>query len=276
MKTVIPGASILRDQPKAAFLAAVFVCAFAHSAAAQKDFRQVGYFRSDGANISVGQGRVRVVTVPDIPRELMENGMMADTVKIARLYPGWDYRKNLVIHYRLEPKGYHQERFEYALGAERRALPDDPVPAQLSIFDHKGDRRAKIPQDLHALIGDHVPVVAATSVNLDNDPDSEWVVVVAGPWQKKERGARMKLSLMDRQNGQWTLMEVFTLDEPARAGPLEVRDVTEDGEPDVVFRTFRETEGHFWVEVRIFSAEKGLPSVLKPAPFIPLGMPSKE
>ena len=86
----------------------------------------------------------------------------------------------------------------------------------------------------------------------------------------------MKLSVVDRSDGQWNLIAVFPLDEPRRVGPLEVRDVTGDGKPDVVFRTFHETTGHFWVEVRIYSTHDGLPSVLRPPHFIPAGAPSAE
>jgi ABC-type amino acid transport substrate-binding protein len=259
-----------------ALAAAVLVLSGAPPAGAGSDFRQVGYFRSDGANISVGDGHVRVVTVPNIPPELLQDGMMADTSAIGRLYPGWDFRRSLVIFYRLTAQGYRQEKFLYGLGVERTALPDDPLPASLALFDHKGDRRAKIPRDLHELIGADVPIVAAMAANLDADRDSEWVVVVAGPWVEAERGARMKVSLVDRQEGQWELLSVFTIDEPRRAGPLEVRDVTGDHEPDVIFRTFHETTGHFWVEARIFSAHSGLPSMFKPPSFIPSGAPAKE
>lgn len=245
-------------------------------AEAESDFRQVGYFRSDGANISVGDGRVRVVTVPNIPSGLLQDGMMADTAAIGRLYPGWDFRGSLVIFYQLTAQGYHQEEYLYAIGTERTALPDDPVVASLALFDHKGDRRAKIPRDLHELIGADVPIVAAMAADLDADTQSEWVVVVAGPWVESERGARMKVSLVDHREGQWQLLSVFPVDEPRRAGPLEVRDVTGDQEPDVIFRTFHETAGHFWVEVRIFSAHAGLPSMFRPPSFIPSGEPALE
>ena len=245
-------------------------------ACAETDWRQVGYFGSDGGNVSVGSARVRVITVPDIPSDLFESGMRADTVEIAKLYPGWDYRGNLEVHYALTPQGYRQDSFRYSIGAERTALPDDPVKASLALFDLKGERRAQIPWDLHELIGANVPIVAAATANLDADLDSEWVVVVAGPWMEAERGARMKLSLVDRRGSQWDLIAVFTLTEPRRAGPLEVRDATGDGRPDVVFRTFHESAGHFWVEVRIFSAHNGLPSVLNPARFNPAGAPARD
>jgi hypothetical protein len=233
------------------------------------DWRQVGFFRSDGGNISVGDAHVRVVTTPDIPPDLMEAGMMADTAKINLLYPGWDYHSSLELHYQLTPTGYRQAKFLYTIGQERKALPGDTIPATFAVFDLKDKWRATIPSDLHELIGATVPIKAAAKANLDADPAPEWVIVVAGPKTDSGRGVRMKVSLIDRDGAGWQVLAVFAIDAPRVAGPLEVRDVTGDGKPDVVFRTFHETTGHFWIEARIFSTHAGLPSVLNPAPMRP-------
>jgi hypothetical protein len=253
------------------YLAALALAAVAiHTAAAADDWRQIGFFRSDGGNISVGDARVRVVTTVDIPSELFAPGLGADTSKISALYPGWDYVSNLELHYGLLPAGWRQTKYLYTLGAERKALPDDTVPATYAVFDLQGKRGGKIPPDLQAQIGASVPIKAARKGNLDADPEPEWVVVVSAPGADTGRGARMKVSLIDRDSEGWKVTAVFAIGDPSVAGPLEIRDATGDGKPDVVYRTFRETGGHFWVEARIFSAHAGLPSVLNPAPLRPV------
>lgn len=232
-------------------------------------WRQIGYFRSDTRNISVGRDTVRVVTQIDPRDPEAPDETTYDTTRLQRMYPGWDYHSDLVVIYARTADGFTQARFSYGIGAERKPLAGDPVSASMSEFDWKGDRRVDLPAALAARVGAGVPVVAAVPGNLDGDTAREWAVVVAGPEDEQARGAPLKIGLADRGDRGWDFEAVFALAEPRRAGPLEIRDVTGDGRPDVIFRTVHEALGHFWIEARIFSQHAGLREVTEPAVFVP-------
>jgi len=236
--------------------------------AAGDTWRQIGYFRSDTRNISVGQGEVRVVTWID-PRDPADDERALDTAELQRLYPNWDYKSDLVVFYTLTADGFEQARFAYGVGAEREPLTGDTVKTSLAVFDWKGDRRATVPPALANRVGTGVPIMAAVAGNWDNDSAQEWAVVVAGPEDEEAGGTPLKIGLADRRTAGWDFETVFALTEPRRVGPLEIRDVTGDGRPDIVFRTFHQTLGHFWVEARIFSQHAGLREVTAPAAFVP-------
>jgi hypothetical protein len=238
------------------------------------DWRQVGWFRSDSRNLSVADTLVRVVSAVDIQRlALKGDNFTEDSAILARFYPGWDYRSDLVVYYRPVAGGFVQTSFAYELGVERTALPGDTIAAHLGIYDHAGTRTVNVPSPLRAFLADTARVVAARACNWDADADPEWLVVTAGPPGANGRMRPQSLRLYNRSGDAWTPERTLEIRDPVSTGPLELRDVTGDGEPDFVYRYFGESLGHFWVDVRILSRHEGFAAVTSPAVFQPTGSP---
>lgn len=236
---------------------------------AQEGWRQVGVFRSDSRNVSVGKGEVRVVSVPPLMELYDDQGYEIDTNKVNARYPGWDHSSDVVITYTMTPEGFRQSGYTYGLGAERKALPGDTISTSLGIYDQQGKRRAKVPDDLRSKIGPNSSIVAAVAGNLDADADREWAVAVAGKWDAGARGAVVNVTIYDFRSGGWELERSFELKELVRSGPIEIRDVTGDGRADVVYRAFHERPGHYYVDAHVFSNHAGLKVINDPLAFAP-------
>lgn len=230
-------------------------------------WQQVGWFRSDSRNLSVGDTAVRVVSLLDAQRMELSGDFAADSALVARLYPGWAYKDDLVVYYAPTPAGYRQSGFEYKLGAEREALPGDTVSTNLGVFDHQGTRRVKPPAALKALLSDTALVVAARSYNWDEDEEAEWLVVTSATRDSARKAAPQSLRFYNRTGGAWAVEKTIELRDPVRTGPLELRDVTGDGEPDFVYRCFFATPGHYWVDALVFSRHEGFSVMPLPAVF---------
>jgi hypothetical protein len=254
---------------KRAVLPAIPLSLVLYNVACAGGWQRVAWFRSDTRNVSVGDTLVRVVSTIDLERLNLSGEFEADSVKIARLYPGWNFNSDLVVYYSPGPAGFRQISFTYGVGMERTALPTDTVPAHYAIFDHAGTRRVKVPAPLAEALLDSANLVAAGSCNADSDADLEWVVVSTAPRDPARRSAAESIRLYDLEDGAWTVLKTVELREPVRAGPLEVRDVTGDGWPDFVYRCFLETAGHFHVDVHILSRHEGFSPVNAPLPFDP-------
>lgn len=236
---------------------------------AQEGWRQVGVFRSDSRNLSVGRGEVRVVSCPPLLELYDEQGLEIDSNKVNTRFPGWDRMSDVVVTYAMTPEGFRQAGYAYGLGVERKALPGDTISTSLGIYDQQGKRRAKVPEDLKSAIGPNASVVAAASGNLDLDAEKEWAVAVAGKWDASKRGAVVNVSIYDHRGGEWQLDRTFELKELLRSGPIEIRDVTGDGHADVVYRVFHEIPGRFYVDAHVFSKHAGLKVINDPLAFIP-------
>lgn len=236
------------------------------------DWRRVGWFRSDGRNVSVSDTLVRVVSAVDVARLNLKGADFAiDSAVIARFYPGWDYRNDLVIFYGPGAEGYRQIGFSYSTGDDRKALPGDTVPANLGVYDHAGTRVVKVPTALASVLGDTARVVAARSHNWDQDPDKEWLVVTAGTTVGTSTARPQSIRLYDRTSQGWVVERTVELRDPVQTGPLELRDVTGDGEPDFIYRSFLVTPGHFWVDAHVISRHAGFATVMLPTVFEPTG-----
>lgn len=241
-----------------------------HGEAAAADWRQVGWFRSDSRNISVGDTAVRVVNTVDYARlNLKGDDYAADSAILERYYPGWDRLSDLVVMFGIGPEGYRQVGYSYSVGEDRKALPGDTVSASLGVYDHAGTRVIKTPAALAGLL-DTARVVAARSRNWDADPEQEWLVVTSGPQAGSSKARPQSIRLYDHKSEGWAVERTIELRDPVQTGPLEVRDVTGDGEPDFIYRCFLETPGHFWVDAHIISRHKGLAAVSTPAVFQPV------
>lgn len=233
-------------------------------------WRQVGAFRSDSRNVAVGPGKIRVVTQIDLEPLKLTGEYMEDSASVERAYPGWNYKDDLVIWYSAFPTGFRQTSYHYALGAERDTLAGDPVSPSLGIFDHTGKVRVELPEDIGARIGIRREIVAATSGNLDDDPELEWVVVyAAGSWDAHSKAVPVNLSIVDKQSGRWTVIQTFPIAEKSRSGPLEIRDVTGDDKPDIIYRSFSETLGHIWITAYIFTNSVGMAPMVRTPVFRP-------
>lgn len=234
---------------------------------AQSGWRQIGVLQSESRNLSIGKGTARVVSAVQF-RELYGSTMMElDTLKVQEMYPGWDKRSDIVMMFEMSDDGFRQTDWWFGQNEEKVPLEGDTISTSLGIFDRDGKRRANIPDDLKAKLGDKASVVAAVSGNLDQDDDAELAIVVAGPWDAEERGALNNVSLFDRTGGSWQLIGVFELEGLRRAGAIEIRDVTMDGKPDVIYRSFREVTGRFYVDAHIFSTHDGVPESNTPLEF---------
>ncbi len=233
-------------------------------------WRQVGAFRSDSRNVAVGPEKIRVVTQIDLVPLKLTGKYIDDSGIVERAYPGWNYKDDLVILYSAFPSGFRQTSYHYALGTERDTMAGDPVAPSLGIFDHTGKARVELPKDVGARIGIRREIVAATSGNLDDDPELEWVVVfAAGSWDVHSKEVPVNLSIVDRQSGRWAVIESFPIVEKSRSGPLEIRDVTGDDKPDIIYRTFGETMGHIWVTAYIFTNSVGMAPMIRTPVFRP-------
>lgn len=242
------------------------VCVFAatvwpatHAGADGTEWRKVGAFRSNGRNVAVAPGKIRLITQIDlIPLEL-SGDYLVDSGIVERAYPGWNYKDDLIIWYTAFPTGYRQTSFDYGLGADRDSLVGDPVAPNLGIFDHSGKKRAEVPEEVGKSIGIRRDIVAAIRGNVDDDPELEWVVVTAtGGWDERGITTAVQLHIVDRVDGQWSMIQSFEIAEKTRSGPLEIRDVTGDGKPDIVYRTFSETMGHIWITAHIYTDTVGM------------------
>jgi hypothetical protein len=243
--------------------------ALAAAPAAADGWKQVGLFRSDTRNLAVGTRAVRVVSVPDTKRLGLSGDIREDRPIIEAAYPGWDLNSDLVVLYRATPAGFQQDTFYYETGADRQPFPGDPIAPNLSVYDRTGERRAKVPKSLRGQLGTSAQVVAAASADWDGDSEAEWAVVIAGTWDVDQVAAPMRVSLLDRSGDTWTVERTFDIKEKVRAGPLEIRDATGDGIPDVVFRCFHQTRGHYWVDAYIFSQHDEMPAKFLPKRFEP-------
>jgi hypothetical protein len=232
-------------------------------------WHQVGYFRSDTRNISVGAKEVRVVLLPDIKRLNLSGNYDDDSAVVARAYPGCDLKSDLAVMYRPGPDGFKQTSFEWGVGIERKPLDSDTVPTHMGVFDHQGTRRVQIPSPLKAILGDTVRLVATRAWDWDEDGTLEWLVISSGTPDSAKKASPQSMRLFDEQDGAWTQVRTFDIRESVRTGPLELRDVTGDDMPDLVYRYFHETQGHYWVDVRILSRHEGMPNVFLPAVFDP-------
>jgi hypothetical protein len=232
-------------------------------------WRQVGYFRSDTRNISVGAAQVRVVLLPDIKRLNLTGTYVDDSAVVERVYPGFEMNSDLAVLYKPGPDGFKQASYKWGIGLERKALDSDTVPTHLGVFDHQGTRRVKLPAPLGELLGDTASLVATQSWDWDQDGTPEWLVISTGLPDSSKTAAPQSIRLYDDQSGEWTQVRTFDIRESVKTGPLELRDVTGDGEPDFVYRYFHETSGHYWVDVRIISRHAGMPNVFLPAVFDP-------
>jgi len=254
---------------KTILLALALTIGLGAAAEAQTPWRQVGFFRSESRNLSIGDGIVRVVSTPKF-RELYIEGQSAlDTTKVNELYPGWDRHSDVVVMYKLTPSGYVQTDYQYAQNVEEKALPGDTISTSFAVFDQKGTRRAKVPGDLAPRFGPQAKIVASTSGNLDSDTAKEWAVAIAGDWNPEVRGAPVNVSILDPTAGDWVILGIFKIDSLVRSGPIEIRDVTGDGKADVIYRTFSETPGYFDIDAHIYSKHEGLPEVDTPIEFNP-------
>ena len=248
---------------KITFLA---VCVFAamiwpttHAGAEGTEWRKVGSFRSNGRNVAVAPGKIRLITQIDVIPLDLSGDFLIDSAIVDRAYPGWNYKDDLIIWYTAFPTGYRQTSFDYALGADRDSLVGDPVAPSLGIFDHSGKKRAEVPEEVGKILRIRQDILAATEGNVDDDPDLEWVVVTAtGGWDVRGITTAVKLHIVDRVDEKWSVIESFDIAEKTRSGPLEIRDVTGDGKPDIVYRTFSETMGHVWITAHIYTDTVGM------------------
>jgi hypothetical protein len=239
-------------------------------AAEAGDWQHVGWFRSDSRNLSVSDSLVRVVSAVDVERlDLHGADYAADSAIVARFYPDWDLHSDLVVYYRATSRGFVQSSYEYKVGVERTALPGDTVSANLGVFDRAGTRTVKVPAPLRALLGDTARVVAARSCNWDADEELEWLVITSGPPATGGRARPQSVRLYNRRGDEWTVERTLEIRDPVFTGPLELRDVTGDGEADFVYRCFLESPGHFWVDAHILSRHPGWTPVAVPAVFQP-------
>ncbi len=230
-----------------------------HAGADGTEWRKVGSFRSNGRNVAVAPGKIRLVTQIDLKPLELSGDYLIDSAIVERAYPGWNYKDDLIIWYTAFPTGYRQTSFDYGLGADRDSLDGDPVTPSLGIFDHDGTKRAEVPREVGASLRIPRDIVAATPGNLDDDPDLEWVVVAAtGGWDVRGITTAVDLHIVDRVDGQWRVIQTFEIAEQTRSGPLEIRDVTGDGKPDIVYRTFSETMGHIWITAHIYTDKVGM------------------
>ena len=244
--------------------------AYPAASRAQSDtWRQVGLFRSDSRNLSVGDSAVRVVSLPDLNVLGLSGKYREDSVKVERAFPDWDRRSDLVVYYSLTPDGVTQDSFFYELGRDFEALPGDTVAMQVPVFDFGGERRTDIPAAVRTAIGSPRDVLVAASLKGDADANPEWVVGSAVEWDKDRQGATLTFQFVQLTEGEWKIARTFDVKEYVRCGPLEVRDVTGDGQADVVFRGFHQTLGHYWIDARVFSTHRDMPAVFLPRKFNP-------
>jgi len=237
--------------------------------AQSEPWHQVGLFRSNSRNLSVGDSAIRVVSGVDLQPLGLTSDRMADSLKVARAFPGWNYKTDLVVYYTLAPGGATQDSFLYELGRDFEVLPGDTVTPNVTVFDFAGERRAEIPGSVRTAIGSPQDVLAAASLDWDGDGQREWVIGSAVEWDKDRKRATLTLQFVQRQEGTWKIMRTADIKEYVHCGPLEIRDVTGDGQADVVFRTFHQTPGHYWLDARVFSRHEGMPAVFLPRKFNP-------
>lgn len=253
-----------RVLPTAVAWALILACV-----ARAEGWQQVGWFRSDSRNVSVGDTIVRVVSALNTQHLKLTGDFAEDSALVARYYPGWNYMTDLVVYFKATPTGYRQSAFEYSNGSEREALPTDTVSAQLGAFDHAGTRKVAVPTSLESALSDTALVVATRVCQTGTDKEMAWLVVTSGPRDTLHRSAPQSLRLYTREGGVWSVQKTVELRDPVRTGPLELRDVTGDGQPDFVYRCFLESPGHFWVDVHILSRHLGFSQMLLPAVFNP-------
>jgi hypothetical protein len=234
-----------------------------------ENWRQVGYFRSDTRNISVGRTQVRVVLLPDIKRLNLTGNYDNDSAVVERVYPGYDLKSDLAVLYEPGPDGFKQVSYEWGIGLERKALDSDTVPTHLGVFDQQGTRRAKVPAPLNEILRDTARLVATGAWDWDQDGTPEWLVISSGEPDSTSKAAPQSIRLYDQQDGEWIQVRTFEIRESVKTGPLELRDVTGDDEPDFVYRYFHQTAGHYWVDVRIISRHAEMPNVFLPVVFDP-------
>jgi len=236
------------------------------------NWQRVGWFRSDSRNVSIADTLVRVVSVVDYQRlNLTGLDVAADSAILERYYPGWDYLSDLVVYYVTTAQGFKQSRFEYETGADRTALAGDTVSASLGIYDRAGTRLAKVSGSLARELSDSARVVAARALNWDDDAEPEWLVVTSGPPAAPGKARPQSIRFYNYEDDAWNVERMYELRDPVFTGPLELKDVTGDGLPDFVYRCFRETPGHFWVDVHVFSRHEGFVATTTPALFQPEG-----
>jgi len=249
----------------------LLACALAATQSAfAADWQKVGWFRSDSRNVSISDTLVRVVSIVDTQRlNIKGRDFVEDSLLIQRFYPGWDYQSDMVVFYGPTPSGFSQSRVEYKTGTERTPLKGDTVSASLGIYDRTGHRTVKVTGTLAKQLGDTARVVAARSFNWDDDEEKEWVVITAGPEDVKSKARSQSVRFYNRAGESWKCEQQFELRDPVFTGPLELRDVTKDGKPDVVYRTFLETPGHFWIDAHVFSRQEGLGATTVPFVFQP-------